>query len=132
MKKTIKEYEHNFLSSTGRKPGKADIAANPDMGNHSSVIIAMQYKIYNKLRKSVDLYDQADNLTSSNEGMIERMDSKAVEDEKVVSPTVRLETRRKSRIATGIMSNEMQNIMPITTKKALKNGILDLINDSKS
>lgn len=34
LKKVIKEYEHDFFASMGRKPGKADISDNPDIGNH--------------------------------------------------------------------------------------------------
>lgn len=105
----------------GRKPGKADINENPSIGDHILLILAMQYKIYNKLRKSIESNDQDmnDNLTPANEDLADRMNSVAVKEENVESPPVRSKTRPKSRIATGIMSNQVQNIRPITPKKTV-------------
>lgn len=126
IKKVIKDYEHDFFAAMGRKPGKADISDNPDIGNYSSLILALQYKYYNKLRKTVESNDP--DVAGNSTPVETMMDQSAylMEDNVDVASPAKIKTRPKSRIATGIMSNKIQTNIPITPKKSVVNyGMFD-------
>ena len=83
---------------------------------NTKLIKESQYKIYNRLRKSLEM-EANDDLCSSTDTGIDRSDS--IKEQLVTQTPIKVKSRPKSRIATGIMSNEAPKLRPITLKKEL-------------